>query len=287
MANPSGRTSLRSPLTRTDFMQTNIVEPVEGSLVATRELIDRELRDANNVKCGTVNDLLFEDEKWVIRYLVALTGGFFSREKVLVSPFLLRNQHIAEPDEPLLTKLTKASVDSSPPLDAEAPVSRQYELELARHHEYPHYWHGKNLWGLISSPGLIENNPVEDALHEERMEEIRHQHIRSVNSLMSYNAFAGVDNEEVGEIVDFIVESGTWAIRHVVIRAGSWYEGKTIVLSTDWVSGISWENEQISFNSLSHAVIKAAPEYDYDARFSRPFEKELFDHYEKNYYWHV
>lgn len=39
---------------------------------------------------GKVADFLLDDERWIVRYLVVETGGFFSGRRVLVSPISFR-----------------------------------------------------------------------------------------------------------------------------------------------------------------------------------------------------
>ena len=38
---------------------------------------------------GTVDDILFDDRGWVVRYVVADTGGWLSSRRVLLSPSVL------------------------------------------------------------------------------------------------------------------------------------------------------------------------------------------------------
>lgn len=40
---------------------------------------------------GSVEDLYFDDERWVIRYLVVATGEWLSSRKVLISPMSIIN----------------------------------------------------------------------------------------------------------------------------------------------------------------------------------------------------
>jgi hypothetical protein len=39
---------------------------------------------------GTVANFLLDDERWVVRYLVAKTGGFFDDREVLITPISFR-----------------------------------------------------------------------------------------------------------------------------------------------------------------------------------------------------
>ena len=39
---------------------------------------------------GHVADFLLDDERWIVRYLVVETGGFFTGRRVLISPISFR-----------------------------------------------------------------------------------------------------------------------------------------------------------------------------------------------------
>ncbi len=45
---------------------------------------------------GEVKDLYFDDESWVIRYLVVATGSWLADRKVLISPFALTQPQWAQ-----------------------------------------------------------------------------------------------------------------------------------------------------------------------------------------------
>ncbi|MEJ2023797.1 MAG: PRC-barrel domain containing protein [Deltaproteobacteria bacterium] len=98
-------------------------------LRSLKSLINYVLK-AEDGEIGRCTDFLFDDEKWVTRYIVADTGKWLPGRKVLISPISL-----GEPDwssRRFPVKMTRDEVESSPPLDADAPVSRKvtgYDIE--------------------------------------------------------------------------------------------------------------------------------------------------------------
>ncbi len=91
------------------------LNPLTGSsLIAT----DGEL--------GTVRNFLFDDQSWLIRYLVVEVRNWFKPQEVVIP--------ITAVDQPDLTtktltvRLTKVQVRDSPDVDTEKPVSRQQEI---------------------------------------------------------------------------------------------------------------------------------------------------------------
>ena len=76
---------------------------------------------------GHVKDLYFDDQAWVIRYLVVDAGTWLSSRKVLISPIAIGHANWAEKILPV--SITKAQVKSSPDIDTDKPVSRQHEIQ--------------------------------------------------------------------------------------------------------------------------------------------------------------
>ena len=84
--------------------------------------------EARDGSLGTVNDFLFSDDSWRIRWLVVDTGNWLSGRKVLLHPSAL-----GQPDPALRqfpVNLTKRQVKGSPDISTDQPVSRQMESYL-------------------------------------------------------------------------------------------------------------------------------------------------------------
>src|SRR5919197_246787 len=118
-------------------------------LRSTNDLRGYTLR-ATDGEIGSVDDFLFDDEQWTIRYMVANTGGWLTGRLVLISPIVLGN-----PDweaKTLAVALTRKQVEQSPDIATDQPVSRQREAELAQYYGYDPYWGGTGLWGPSMFP---------------------------------------------------------------------------------------------------------------------------------------
>ena len=51
---------------------------------------------ATDGEIGHVKDFFFDDERWVVRYLVVETGDWLSSRKVLISPIAVKPPNWAE-----------------------------------------------------------------------------------------------------------------------------------------------------------------------------------------------
>lgn len=87
--------------------------------------LERYTVGATDGDLGRVVDFLFDDERWVVRYLVVEPGGFFDERRVLISPISFRQ--VDWRLQCFNVALTKDKVRNSPSIDLDKPVSRQYE----------------------------------------------------------------------------------------------------------------------------------------------------------------
>jgi len=109
-------------------------------LEPTRDLIQFSVH-GTDYQVGQLQDILFEDLDWRVRYFVVeIPDADFGR-KVLIS-----TEAVAKMDRAghrLVVNLTREKIENSPAYDSDMPVSRQYEVALRRYYEWPEYW-GQN-----------------------------------------------------------------------------------------------------------------------------------------------
>ena len=101
--------------------------------------------EATDGGIGRIDELLFDDERWVVRYVVVDTGKWLPGRRVLISPISIEFADKARGVVAL--HLDKNRIRDSPDLDADAPVSRQREVEFYAYYGYGPYWAGPGLWG--------------------------------------------------------------------------------------------------------------------------------------------
>ena len=89
---------------------------------------------------GRVQEFLFADEAWIIRYLVVNTGLWVSSRKVLISPIAINQRN--RTDKILPVNIRKEQVKRSPDIETDKPVSRQHEMRNLDHYEYADHWAG-------------------------------------------------------------------------------------------------------------------------------------------------
>lgn len=106
-------------------------------LRSSREVSGYHIQGSDD-SVGHVEDFLFEDDTWAIRYLAADTRNWMPGKHVLISPQWIREVSWAE--RLVAVSLTRHAVEDSPEYDPKHLPSRGYELELHEHYRRPGYW---------------------------------------------------------------------------------------------------------------------------------------------------
>jgi hypothetical protein len=193
---------------------------------------------------GSVADVYFDDERWGVRYLVVDTGEWLPGKRVLISPASVEADGVS--DQAVRVGLTREQVKNAPDIDADRPVSRQYEIAHAAHFGYPYYWSGPMLWGAAGVP--LAGSPPHPAMSPRRedaeraaqreLDEAGDSHLRSGAEVIGYDIEAR--DGMLGEVADFAVDERTWAIRDVIVDTRKWWPGGEVRVAPQEVEHIDW-----------------------------------------------
>lgn len=223
---------------------------------------------------GNVKDFLFDDETWIIRYLDADLGNFFKEKRVLIPKVHLGTPNWENKHFPV--ELTIKSIENSPDLDFDLPVSRKYEKELFEHYDLTPYWPA-NMVGYAGSgsmlyPGTVIT-PPKGVINEEDID----TNLRSYEEISGYNISA--KDEQFGHINDLIIDDDTWQILYVIIDTKNivpW--SKLVMLPIELIDELSFTHNEAKIN-LTKDTIKNAPEYNPSIAINAEYEKVLYDFY--------
>ena len=208
----------------------------------TKELYGHKLAAADG-DIGHVKDFYFDDNTWVIRYLVVDTGSWMTGRLVLLSPHALGKWDQAQ--KTLHVALRRNQIEKSPSPESHQPVSRQYETEYYRYYGWPAYWEGGGMWGLGGFPMVIP--PSKDELDAHL--KIHHRDDKHLQSAKAVNGYAlhALDGE-IGTVSGFMIDEKSWAIRDLIVEAGHWYAGKAIRIAPEKVDRISYDDSTVFVN---------------------------------------
>lgn len=249
---------------------------------------------AEDGSIGNVKDLYIDDQDWVVRYLVVETGGWFSSQKVLISPIAIGN---ADWESKLLpVSLTRQQVKNSPDFDSDKPVTRQHEMAYAGYYSYPYYWGGLGYWGAGMYPGMMlpgyggTVTPMSEQAEAQntraRAEAARDNHadphLRSCAAITGYHVQAS--DGEIGHVSGMLIDDETWAVRYLVVDTSNWWLGHKVLVVPRWIEEVSWAAGTVAVN-LTRQAVKDAPSYDQSLSPTRAEEERLHHHHGSTGYW--
>ncbi len=263
---------------------TRVTTTTRGGAVLRRtsDLIGYTIH-ATDGDIGSVSRILFDDDRWTVRYVVVDTGKWLPGRKVLISPISIRQASWST--RKLDVALTRDRVKNSPDIDTDRPVSRQQETAYFGYYGYPYYWGGAGVWGASMYPNVVaeaqvaRQTAVDDSLRREQS--VNDSHLRDTAVVRGYHIRA-MDGE-IGHVDDFLGDDKSWTIRSLVVDTSTWIEGRRVLMSPEWVAAVSWHEATVHL-AMSREAVRNSPEYD-ASRFNRDYEQRLYAHYGRGGYW--
>ena len=194
---------------------------------------------ATDGKIGRVEDFLFDDESWMVRYVVVNVESWLSRRDVLIAASAL-----GLPDwkrKIFSVNLTQEQVRQCPGVRSKKPVSRQQQAAMSEYYGLPRYWEtGANPEMFMAAPPAGREFPVP---------EDEDPHLRSAGAVCGYEVRD--DGEKLGTLEDYFADEHSWHIGYLDVKAGDWLHSRNLMIPTRWVKGISWARHRVS---LQHSA---------------------------------
>lgn len=218
---------------------------------------------ARDGELGAVEDVYFDDEKWVIRHLVVDTGGWLGGRHVLLSPMAVTQ--IDWINSGIHVRLTRQQVETGPDIDTAKPVSRQHEMAFHDHYGFPYYWGGPLTWGESVYPGVVELGANDEAAHRRASrkdaQDMEHAdpHLRSSKEVTGYTVHAR--DGDIGHIDDFLFDEKDWSIQLIAVDPRNWWPGKDVLIPPQCIDEVSWAEQRVSAN-MTRDEIEQSPKYD-------------------------
>ncbi len=225
-----------------------------------KHLYGRKL-GATDGEIGQVKDFYFDDDSWAVRYLMVDTGSWLAGRQVLLTPHAFSNRAFGRPNadsEVLHVNLTRKQIEASPSIDTHRPISRQHEIEYYNYYGWPIYWQDAGM-GLSSGVSLISPAQASDARPHHGHNQRDDLHLRNTKAVTGYQIHA--TDGVIGSVSSFMLDGKDWTICKVVVEAGHWYAGKTILLLPKNISRISYDESTVFVNLSIEEIRKTAPHH--------------------------
>lgn len=234
---------------------------------------------------GHIDDLLFDDEHWGLRWVVVDTGTWLPGRKVLLPPSALGSPDPSKQEYAI--DLSRERIEAAPELETDAPVSRQLETDIYAHYDWAPYWYGGFGYPVAAAapvgtsaappPGAGDT----DVPRSEQAPE-GDPHLRSANEVTGY--YVEATDGSIGHVEDFLIDEGAWAIRYLMIDTKNWWPGKMVLISPHWLRDIAWDERRV-FVEAQREKVKGAPEFEPSMTLDREYEERLYTHYGHQPYW--
>jgi uncharacterized protein YrrD len=89
---------------------------------------------------------------------------------------------------------------------------------------------------------------------------------------------------DMGHVDDFYFDDLEWIVRYMIVRTGSWFSEKQVMLSPTVVRDVVWEEEAL-YVDLTQDQVKSSPDLDLAKPVTREQEIELARYYRWPAYW--
>ena len=109
----------------------------DSPLSSMKAVIKYRVADAHGT-AASVDNFLLDDEKWIIRYVIAKTGRFFSGRKVLIASEWIKR--LDWRNALLRVDFTREKMLASPTFDLSNPINRRDERILYGYYGRTGYW---------------------------------------------------------------------------------------------------------------------------------------------------
>jgi hypothetical protein len=152
---------------------------------------------------GPITDVLFDDQAWVLRYLIVSSTLTLPHRKVLI-PISV----VGEPDWSSHTAAISLGLERiirCPYIDVEQPISRVQEQQCLEHYDLALYWQAGGRWGIDSRAAVQLLSGATEL--ESRL--------RSANMLLKYHIEA--TDGGIGQVDVALLDERSWAIRYLVV----------------------------------------------------------------------
>ncbi len=186
-------------------------------------------------RIGAIQDVLVDDDRWSVRYLVVAIDGGLIKRKVLLDP-----KFITETDgdqEQVSTYLQKETVANNPRLEWVQPISRQYREALTEHFGSLAYRIGT---ALLSPQQMMQLAPKEATTF---VDESSPASLRSLKEMLHYKVID--QNGATAKLSDICVNATTWSADHATTRStfGSQEDQNSIPMNR--LKNVDWSSREM------------------------------------------
>ena len=195
---------------------------------------------ASDGDIGTIKDVVFDSQNWLVRHLEVSTGWLFGRD-VLIP--IDKVKSIDSPDGAVTFDLTWEQIENSPTAEPERSVDAKYESRLMGYYGLSTYW---------SAPPEVGVPP--QAMPAQQLP----RDVSEASQLMFAGEIEGYEldaqGEKVGIVRDVLVDLDTWKVTSLMADLGGMFVRDSTTIATAPVTGIDRENRIVHVSEPKEVV---------------------------------
>jgi len=232
-------------------------------LLSVKDL-DGFVLSARDGEIGGVRDLIFHDNDWSIRELIAETGGWLFGRRVSIDPDVVLEPDLVAGVLPL--ELTKDEVKNSPPGSSKSPDEPVSEDIIA--------WNQSNAMASVPENLLLGGAtvPAQPLVTEPQPPSL---HLRSLDDVTGYEVWAADD--AVGTLVGFLIDPIAWDLPLALVQLDG-DNAPVVLLPTRLIGDLGWPERTVR-TYLDPTVLRNAPVYDPRVLDERAYLPTVADYY--------
>ena len=182
---------------------------------------------ASDGEIGTIKDVLFDPQGWVVRHLEVSTGWLFGRD-VLIPVDKVKS--IDAPEGAVTFDLTRQEIENSPPAEPERSLDASYHSRLMGYYGLSSYWAAPPEAGVPPQAMPLERGGEEAA---------------AAPALIFAGEIEGYEldaqGERVGTVRDILIELDSWKVTALMADLGGIFTRDSTTVGTAPVIGIDRE----------------------------------------------
>jgi sporulation protein YlmC with PRC-barrel domain len=214
---------------------------------------------------GSVRELYFNDQDWRVKHIVVDTNRWLPGKQVLLNPLDVKDVNFERRE--LMVSITTEHVRNSPEADTDRPVALQRVSKMSETSNWAMYLAGE---ALAAVPEAV---PIQEFETSNKNGKPYDPHLRTTKVVGGMGVYAKGD--EVGHVVDFIVDDDTWSIRYLVIGLE---DRRRALLLPELVKDIRFEREELIVDLDAH-VLADCPKLDPATLITSQYERAVTEYF--------
>jgi sporulation protein YlmC with PRC-barrel domain len=205
---------------------------------------------------GTIKDFLFDDDTWLLKWLVVDTGSWLPGRQVLIPTTTMGPPSAVT--RSVSVAMSMERVKNSPGLDFDQPVSRQFESTMFGYYGLDPFI-GAGRYPVSNSIAVPFDTQFAPPSERQPMPDTEDHHLRSMATIQGYHCHA--TDGDLGFIADILIDTDRLRVSDFVIDTGIWWPDKRVIIAPQSIAKIRWRDAQIDLR-LSQATVGQSRTFD-------------------------